>query len=110
MGSGNLGEVARTQIRGGRKADFRFVHLTGQLEVLYSGGGVCCYFIFFMAAVQTEVSLYSQPWQRPLHIYGGLVCNSLMAGKLLFLLRQCSSVEIQDTLRMTQLHYLFKTF
>ncbi|XP_020504442.2 ankyrin repeat and SOCS box protein 11 [Labrus bergylta] len=32
-----------------------------------------------MAAVQTEVSLFSQPWQRPLHIYGGLICNALMA-------------------------------
>ncbi|XP_040913440.1 ankyrin repeat and SOCS box protein 11 [Toxotes jaculatrix] len=32
-----------------------------------------------MAAVQTEVSLCSQPWQRPLYIYGGLACNSLMA-------------------------------
>ncbi|XP_049904028.1 ankyrin repeat and SOCS box protein 11 [Epinephelus moara] len=32
-----------------------------------------------MAAVQTEVSLSSQPWQRPLYIYGGLACNSLMA-------------------------------
>ncbi|KAM9851009.1 ankyrin repeat and SOCS box protein 11 [Aulostomus maculatus] len=32
-----------------------------------------------MAAVQAEVSLCSQPWQNPLHIYGGLACNSLMA-------------------------------
>ncbi|XP_059199008.1 ankyrin repeat and SOCS box protein 11 [Centropristis striata] len=32
-----------------------------------------------MAAVQTEVSLSSQPWQRAFHIYGGLACNSLMA-------------------------------
>ncbi|XP_005945936.1 ankyrin repeat and SOCS box protein 11 isoform X2 [Haplochromis burtoni] len=32
-----------------------------------------------MAAVQTDVSLWSQPWERPLSIYGGLVCNSLMA-------------------------------
>ncbi|XP_075959341.1 ankyrin repeat and SOCS box protein 11 [Anarhichas minor] len=32
-----------------------------------------------MAAVQTEVSLCPQPWQRPLYIYGGLACNSLMA-------------------------------
>uniref|UniRef100_UPI0037E80265 ankyrin repeat and SOCS box protein 11 n=1 Tax=Semicossyphus pulcher TaxID=241346 RepID=UPI0037E80265 len=32
-----------------------------------------------MAAVQTEVSPFSQPWQRPLYIYGGLACNSLMA-------------------------------
>ncbi|XP_034417565.1 ankyrin repeat and SOCS box protein 11 [Cyclopterus lumpus] len=32
-----------------------------------------------MAAVQTEVPLCSQPWQRPLYIYGGLACNSLMA-------------------------------
>ncbi|XP_054471741.1 ankyrin repeat and SOCS box protein 11 [Anoplopoma fimbria] len=32
-----------------------------------------------MAAVQTEVSLCSQPWQRHLYIYGGLACNSLMA-------------------------------
>ncbi|XP_041663580.1 ankyrin repeat and SOCS box protein 11 [Cheilinus undulatus] len=32
-----------------------------------------------MAAVQTEVSSFSQPWQRPLYIYGGLACNSLMA-------------------------------
>ncbi|XP_042351012.1 ankyrin repeat and SOCS box protein 11 [Plectropomus leopardus] len=32
-----------------------------------------------MAAVQTELSLCSQPWQRPLFIYGGLACNSLMA-------------------------------
>ncbi|XP_034431114.1 ankyrin repeat and SOCS box protein 11 [Hippoglossus hippoglossus] len=31
-----------------------------------------------MAAVQTEVSLCPS-WQRPLYIYGGLVCNSLMA-------------------------------
>ena len=37
-----------------------------------------------MAAVQTEVSLHSQPWQRPLYIYGGLACNSLMAGELCF--------------------------
>ncbi|XP_038576687.1 ankyrin repeat and SOCS box protein 11 [Micropterus salmoides] len=35
-----------------------------------------------MAAVQTEVSLYSQPWQRPLYIYRGLACNSLMADSL----------------------------
>lgn len=34
-----------------------------------------------MAAVQTDVSLWSQPWERPLSIYGGLVCNSLMAGE-----------------------------
>nr|XP_020465168.1 ankyrin repeat and SOCS box protein 11-like isoform X2 [Monopterus albus] len=32
-----------------------------------------------MAAVQTEVSQCSQPLQRPLYIYGGLACNSLMA-------------------------------
>ncbi|XP_035533152.1 ankyrin repeat and SOCS box protein 11 [Morone saxatilis] len=32
-----------------------------------------------MAAVQTELSLCSQPWHRPLYIYGGLACNSLMA-------------------------------
>ncbi|CAI5655753.1 unnamed protein product [Oreochromis niloticus] len=32
-----------------------------------------------MAAVQTDVSLWSQPWERPLSVYGGLVCNSLMA-------------------------------
>ncbi|XP_028249936.1 ankyrin repeat and SOCS box protein 11 [Parambassis ranga] len=32
-----------------------------------------------MAAVQTEVSLWSQPLQRSLFIYGGLACNSLMA-------------------------------
>ncbi|XP_068591659.1 ankyrin repeat and SOCS box protein 11 [Cebidichthys violaceus] len=32
-----------------------------------------------MAAVQTEVSLCLQPWQKPLYIYGGLACNSLMA-------------------------------
>ncbi|XP_028447690.1 ankyrin repeat and SOCS box protein 11 [Perca flavescens] len=32
-----------------------------------------------MAAVQTEVSLCSQPWQRSFYIYGGLACNSLMA-------------------------------
>ncbi|XP_029348775.1 ankyrin repeat and SOCS box protein 11 [Echeneis naucrates] len=32
-----------------------------------------------MAAVQTELSLCSQPWQRPLCIYRGLACNSLMA-------------------------------
>ncbi|XP_069569749.1 ankyrin repeat and SOCS box protein 11 [Brachyistius frenatus] len=32
-----------------------------------------------MAAVQTEVSLWPQSWQRPLYIYGGLPCNSLMA-------------------------------
>ncbi|XP_026232679.1 ankyrin repeat and SOCS box protein 11 [Anabas testudineus] len=32
-----------------------------------------------MAAVQTDISLCSQPWQRPFHIYGGLACNSLMA-------------------------------
>ncbi|XP_060909415.1 ankyrin repeat and SOCS box protein 11 [Labrus mixtus] len=38
----------------------------------------CC-FVLIMAAVQTEVSLFSQPWQRPLHIYGGLICNALMA-------------------------------
>nr|XP_019945457.1 PREDICTED: ankyrin repeat and SOCS box protein 11-like isoform X2 [Paralichthys olivaceus] len=31
-----------------------------------------------MAAVQTEVSL-CPTWQRPLYIYGGLACNSLMA-------------------------------
>uniref|UniRef100_A0A8C2WP88 Ankyrin repeat and SOCS box protein 11 n=1 Tax=Cyclopterus lumpus TaxID=8103 RepID=A0A8C2WP88_CYCLU len=37
-----------------------------------------------MAAVQTEVPLCSQPWQRPLYIYGGLACNSLMAGKFYF--------------------------
>ncbi|KAM8856038.1 ankyrin repeat and SOCS box protein 11 isoform 1-T1 [Spinachia spinachia] len=32
-----------------------------------------------MADVQTEVSRRSQPWQRPLDIYRGLACNSLMA-------------------------------
>ncbi|XP_074514228.1 ankyrin repeat and SOCS box protein 11 [Sebastes fasciatus] len=32
-----------------------------------------------MTAVQTDVSLYSQPWQRPLYMYGGFACNSLMA-------------------------------
>ncbi|KAF1382687.1 hypothetical protein PFLUV_G00146350 [Perca fluviatilis] len=32
-----------------------------------------------MAAVQTEVSLCSQPSQRSFYIYGGLACNSLMA-------------------------------
>lgn len=32
-----------------------------------------------MAAVSVSVS--SQPWQRPFYIYGGLTCNSLMAGK-----------------------------
>ncbi|XP_031150829.1 ankyrin repeat and SOCS box protein 11 [Sander lucioperca] len=32
-----------------------------------------------MAAVQTEVSLCTQPWQRSFYVYGGLACNSLMA-------------------------------
>lgn len=38
-------------------------------------------FLFIMAAVQTEVSLCTQPWQRSFYVYGGLACNSLMAGK-----------------------------
>ncbi|KAM4608296.1 ankyrin repeat and SOCS box protein 11 [Polymixia lowei] len=32
-----------------------------------------------MADVQMETILYSEPWHRPFHIYGGLACNSLMA-------------------------------
>ncbi|XP_074551299.1 ankyrin repeat and SOCS box protein 11 [Halichoeres trimaculatus] len=32
-----------------------------------------------MTAVQREVCLISQPWQRCSYIYGGLTCNSLMA-------------------------------
>uniref|UniRef100_A0A3Q0SWD3 Ankyrin repeat and SOCS box protein 11 n=1 Tax=Amphilophus citrinellus TaxID=61819 RepID=A0A3Q0SWD3_AMPCI len=32
-----------------------------------------------MAAVHTDVSLWLQPWERHLSIYGGLMCNSLMA-------------------------------
>lgn len=79
-GGGNVGEVAKDPDKRGRKADFRFVYPPGRARVLDSRGGVYC-FIFIMAAVQTEVSLCSQPWQRPFYIYGGLACNSLMAGK-----------------------------
>ncbi|XP_047457498.1 ankyrin repeat and SOCS box protein 11 [Mugil cephalus] len=32
-----------------------------------------------MSVVQTQLSSWSQPFQRPLYVYGGLVCNSLMA-------------------------------
>ncbi|XP_041858631.1 ankyrin repeat and SOCS box protein 11 [Melanotaenia boesemani] len=32
-----------------------------------------------MAAIRTEFSMWSQPWQNPLSIYGGLSCNWLMA-------------------------------
>ncbi|KAM9710343.1 ankyrin repeat and SOCS box protein 11 [Menidia menidia] len=32
-----------------------------------------------MAAVQADVSMWSGPWQSPVNIYGGLVCNWLMA-------------------------------
>lgn len=81
-----MGEVAKDPDKRGRKADFRFVYPTGRACVLDRRGGVCCCFIFIMAAVQTEVSLCSQPWQRPLYIYGGLACNSLMAGKFILCL------------------------
>lgn len=45
-----------------------------------------CLFIFIMAAVQTEPSQFSQSWQRPFYIYGGLTCNSLMAGRFFLFL------------------------
>ncbi|XP_034549995.1 ankyrin repeat and SOCS box protein 11 [Notolabrus celidotus] len=35
-----------------------------------------------MTAVQTELSLSLQPWQRSSYIYGGLLCNSLMADSI----------------------------
>ncbi|KAM6934376.1 ankyrin repeat and SOCS box protein 11 [Xenentodon cancila] len=35
-----------------------------------------------MAAVQTQVSSWSQPRQNPLYIYGGQACNPLMADSL----------------------------
>lgn len=81
-GGGGVGEVAKDPDK--RGADFKFVNLTGWARVLDSRGGVCSCFTFIMAVVQTEGSLCSQPWQRPLYIYGGLACNSLMAGELCF--------------------------
>lgn len=92
-GSGNVWEeVAKDPDKTGRKAGSRIAYPTGRARALDSPGGFCCCFIFVMAAVQTEVSLCSQPWQRPLYIYGGLACNSLMAGKwFLFLFGQFSS-------------------
>ncbi|XP_029314857.1 ankyrin repeat and SOCS box protein 11 [Cottoperca gobio] len=68
-----------------------------------------------MAATQTEVSLCSQPWQKPLYIYGGLACNSLMAdfwsdrtplheaayqGRLLYLRSLIAQGSHVDTLTM----------
>ena len=79
-GGGSVGEVAKDPDKWG--ADLKFVNPTGWARVLDSRRGACSYFTFIMAAVQTEVSLCSQPWQRPLYIYGGLACNSLMAGEL----------------------------
>lgn len=78
LGGGGVGEAAKDPDKKEREA-FR---LTGKACVLDSCGGVCCCFAFIMAAVQTEVSLCAQPWQTPLYIYGGLACNSLMAGKV----------------------------
>lgn len=77
------GRWPRTHDKRGRKTDFRFVYPPGRARVLDSRGVVCC-FNFIMAAVQTEPNLCSQPCQRPFYIYGGLACNSLMAGKFFF--------------------------
>lgn len=77
-----MGEVAQAPDKrwGGRPASGLCIRL-GELEpwtVVEESGLV---FVSIMAAVQTEVSLCSQPWQRPLYVYGRLTCNSLMAGK-----------------------------
>jgi len=34
-----------------------------------------------MALVHAEVSVWSKPWDHSFHIYGGQVCNTLMAGE-----------------------------
>lgn len=49
------------------------------METLCIKKKVCCFHNFVMAVVQTELSLCSQPWQRPSNIYRGVACNSLMA-------------------------------
>lgn len=67
------GRWPRAQIREWGRPDSGLCILLGE--------EICCCFIFIMSAVQTDVSLWSQPWERPLSIYGGLVCNSLMAGE-----------------------------
>lgn len=71
------GRGPRTQIReGGKPTSGLCIRLGERMSWV-----VCCCFILIMAAVQTDVSLSSQLWQRPFHIYGGLACNSLMGGK-----------------------------
>lgn len=34
-----------------------------------------------MAVVHAEMSVWSKPWDHRFHMYGGQVCNTLMAGE-----------------------------
>ncbi|TWW80997.1 Ankyrin repeat and SOCS box protein 11, partial [Takifugu flavidus] len=75
-GGANVWEAAQIRNGGRPKSSLRI--RLGELRSSTLPPEFCC-FIFIMAAVQTEPSHFSQSWQRPFSIYGGLTCNSLMA-------------------------------
>lgn len=77
-GGANVWEAAQIRNGGRPKSSLRI--RLGELRSSTLPPEFCC-FIFIMAAVQTEPSHFSQSWQRPFSIYGGLTCNSLMAGR-----------------------------
>jgi len=80
-----VGEVAKDPDKKGRKADSRSVHSPRRLDSRSGFEELSVVSFPMMAAVQTGVPLCSHSWQRPLYIYGGLACNSLMAGKFCLL-------------------------
>lgn len=77
-GGANVWEAA--QIRNGGRPNSSLRIQLGELRSAKLPPEFCC-FVFIMAAVQTEPSHFSQSWQRPFSIYGGLTCNALMAGR-----------------------------
>lgn len=74
------GRRLRKQIRNGGRPNSRLRIWLGELQSSTVPPEFCC-FIVIMAAVETEPPQCSHSWQRPFTIYGGLSCNSLMAGK-----------------------------
>lgn len=79
-GGANVWEAAMDPSRDGGRPNARLCIRLGELQSSTLPPEFCC-FIVIMAAAQTEPSQCSCSWQRPSNIYGGLSCNSLMAGK-----------------------------
>lgn len=79
-GGANVWEAAMDPSREGGRPNAGVRIGPGELQCSPPPPEFCC-FMVLMAAVEGEPSQCSCSWQRPSNIYGGLSCNSLMAGK-----------------------------